>query len=193
LSSVQLQGSDPAPTSRPIDFHPDSTAVQALDAQAALLPYALATFAIGLPIFGWVCSYAQDRLWLIATLLLFAINWAAFYALVDRIKRNPHGRADTALRTRLHVLGGLLWAVAVAQISVLGLSAGPAREPVLLLAAAMAAVCVVFSSPSLPTLLIVAPAASAPPILALYANDATRSDGRLALAAIALGPVSASG
>ncbi|HEX4182901.1 MAG TPA: ATP-binding protein [Caulobacteraceae bacterium] len=160
--------------------------MQSLDAQAALLPYALAAFAIGLPIFGWVCSYAEDRAWAVATLLIFAINWAAFYALVDRIRRNLDGRADTALRTRLHVLGGLLWAAAVVQVSLLGLGAGTAREPVLLLAAAMATVCVVFSAPNLPTLLIVAPAASASPILALYAHDATRPVGRLVLAATAL-------
>jgi signal transduction histidine kinase/ActR/RegA family two-component response regulator len=119
--------------------------------------------------------------------VIFAVNWAAFYGVVDWMKRNPERRADIALRTRIHVLGGLLWAVAVVQITLLGLGAGPAaREPILLLAAAAAATCVFFSAPCLPTLLIVAPAASAAPILAFYSNAATRPTGQLTLSAIAL-------
>ena len=147
-----------------IAVRPGSAASQSLEAQAALLPYALAAFAVGLPIFAWVCSFAQNRFWMTASLVVFAINWAAFYGVIDWMKRNPASRTDTALRTRIHVLGGLLWACAVAQISVLGLGAGPAREQVLLLAAGGAAVCVFFSAPCLPTLLIVAPAACASPM-----------------------------
>jgi len=169
-----------------VAVRPGSAASQSLEAQTALLPYALAAFAVGLPIFAWVCSFAADRFWMTASLVIFAINWAAFYGLVDWMKRNPTSRTDTALRTRLHVLGGLLWACAVVQITLLGLGAGPAREEVLLLAAGAAAVCVFFSAPCLPTLLIVAPAACAPPILALYASEATKPSGRLTLAAIAL-------
>ena len=33
--------------------------VKALDAQAALLPYALAVFAVSLPLFVWVGSFAE--------------------------------------------------------------------------------------------------------------------------------------
>jgi signal transduction histidine kinase/CheY-like chemotaxis protein len=169
-----------------ITIQAGSAASQSLEAQAALMPYALGAFAVGLPIFGWVCSFAANRLWIVGSLLIFAINWAAFYALVDWFKADPARRDDTARRTRIHVLGGLLWACSVVQITLLGLGAGGAREPVLLLAAGVAAVCVFFSAPCLPTLLIVAPAACAPPILALYANAATRSDGQLTMAAIAL-------
>jgi signal transduction histidine kinase len=171
---------------RSISVRPGSAAAQSLDAQAALLPYALAAFAVGLPIFGWVCSFADDRAWMAATLVVFAINWAGFYGLVDGMKRKPAARVNTALRTRVHVLGGLLWAAAVLQITVLGLGAGAAREPMLLLAAGAAMLCVFFSAPSLPTLLIVAPAASAPPILALYAHRDTAATGQLTLAAIAM-------
>ena len=186
MSAAQSSPSDRPASGQTIDVRPGSAAAQSLEAQAALLPYALAAFAVGLPIFAWVCSFAADRLWMTATLVIFAINWAAFYALVDWMKRNPDSRADTVLRTRLHVFGGLLWAGAVFQIAILGLGAGPAREPVLVLAAGAAAVCVFFSAPCLPTLLIVAPAASAAPILALYAHGDTRPVGPVALAAIAL-------
>jgi two-component system, sensor histidine kinase len=169
-----------------IDVRPGSAAIQSLEAQAALLPYALAAFAVGLPILGWVCSFAADRYWMVASLVVFAINWAAFYALTDWMKRNPLARANVAQRTRVHILGGLLWAGAVAQITVLGLGAGAAREPILLLAAGAATLCIFFSAPCLPTLLIVAPAACAPPILALYLNTGARPTGQLALAAAAL-------
>jgi signal transduction histidine kinase/ActR/RegA family two-component response regulator len=169
-----------------IDVRPESAASQSLEAQAAMLPYALIAFAFGLPIFAWACSFAADRLLMIASLVIFAVNWAAFYAVVDWTKRYPTSAADCAVRTRVHVLSGLLWAGAVVQISILGLGAGSAREPVLLLAAGAAAICVFFSAPCLPTLLIVAPAACAAPILALYADAATRPVGRLTLVAIAL-------
>jgi two-component system, sensor histidine kinase len=165
---------------------PGSAAMQSLEAQTAMLPYALAAFAVGLPIFAWVCSVAENAAWMTASLVIFAINWAAFYASVDWMKRRPAQGADTGLRTRIHVLCGLLWAVAMVQITMLGLGAGPARDTLLLLAAAGAVICTFFSVPSLPTLLIVAPSASAAPILALYARESSRPTGELVLAAIAL-------
>src|SRR6202011_3979805 len=113
-------------------------------------------------------------------------NWAAFYAKLDWMKRHPERGDDVDLRTRVLILGGLLWAVALAQISAVGLGAGPAREPILLLAAGGAAACVFFSAPNLAALLIVGPAASAGPLLALAADPATRPMGRVVMAAIAL-------
>ena len=186
MSEVQAASRDPLAAGQSIKVWPGSAAAQSLEAQAALLPYALAAFAVGLPILVWVCSFAPDRMWMTASLVIFAVNWAAFYGVVDWMKRNPTYRSDTDLRLRIHVLGGLLWAGAVIQLTLLGLGAGPAREPVLLLAAGAAAICVFFSAPCLPTLLIVAPTACAPPLLALYADEATRPTGQLTLAAIAL-------
>ena len=63
-----------------------------LDAQAALLPYALVFFGVGLPIFIWVASYAANATWMLATLALFAINWGAFYAVVNALRRSPDGK-----------------------------------------------------------------------------------------------------
>jgi signal transduction histidine kinase/ActR/RegA family two-component response regulator len=159
---------------------------QALDAQAALLPYALALFGVGLPIFAWACSFAPDRVWMTASLLIFAINWAAFYGVIDAFRRRPSVAADTRVRGRIHVLGGLLWAGALAQITAVALAAGPARDGLELLAVGGAAACAFFCSPYLPSLLIVAPAACAAPLLALFGLPETRSTGHSALGALAL-------
>ena len=161
-------------------------ALQALNMQAALLPYALGLFALALPVCGWACSFAHDRVWFLASLAIFAINWAAFYGTVDWLRRRPAQRGLTLLRTRVQILGGLLWAVAVAQLAVLGFSAGLASQDILLLSVGAAAICIFFSAPLLPGLLIVGPAAAAAPIILLYLEPGTRPMGRIALAAIAL-------
>jgi signal transduction histidine kinase/ActR/RegA family two-component response regulator len=161
-------------------------ALQSLDAQAALLPYALTLFGVALPICGWACSYAPNRVWILASLAIYAINWAAFYAAIDWLKRRPLERVDIGLRTRVQILGGLLWAVAVAQIAAIGAGGGLAREVILLMATGAAAICIFFSAPLLPALLIVGPAAAAAPVTLLYLDPESRPMGRIALAAIAL-------
>jgi signal transduction histidine kinase/ActR/RegA family two-component response regulator len=168
------------------DMSAPSVTLQALDAQTALLPYALTLFAIGLPICGWACSFATNRVWVLASLAICAINWGAFYAAMDWLKRRPGDRADPALRTRIQILGGLLWAVAVAQVAAIGAGGGWAREDILLLAAGASAICIFFSAPLLPALLIVGPVAAAAPVTLLYIDPATRPSGRIALAGVAL-------
>ncbi len=160
--------------------------LQSLDAQTALLPYALVLYGVALPIIGWACSYAADRTWFLASLAIHAINWASFYAVIDWMKRRPAERADTRLRTRIQILCGLLWAVAVAQIAVVGAGGGLAREEILLLACGGAAICIFFSAPLLPALLVVGPVAAAAPLILLWIDPASRPAGRVALAAIAL-------
>lgn len=162
------------------------TALQTLDAQAALLPYALIFFGVALPIFAWICSFATDRIWMTASFVIFAINWAMFYAIIDWQRRHPEAQFNVGLRTRIHIFGGLLWAGALAQITGVALGAGPAREPLLLLAAGGAAACIFFSAPNMAALLIVTPAAAAAPLLALHGDAATQPIGRLALGGIAL-------
>lgn len=182
-----------ASLSQPASASPESanaairhTALQSLDAQAALLPYALVFFGVALPIFAWACSFAADRVWMTASFVIFAINWAMFYAIVDWLKRHPEAQANVNLRSRIHILGGLLWAAALAQITAIALDAGSAREPLLLLATGGAAACIFFSAPNLAALLIVAPAAAAAPIWALHSDPSTQTLGRLALGGIAL-------
>ncbi len=164
-----------------------SVALQSLDAQSALLRYALILFGVGLPIFVWAASFATDRLWLMASFIIFAINWSSFYAVLDWTRRRPDQRADLGVRTRVHILGGLLWAGAIAQMTTLGAGAGAASEPMLLLALGAGAICVFLSAPSLPTLLIVGPAACVAPLIALFVEPAGRPMARIALAATALG------
>jgi len=161
--------------------------MQSLDAQAALLRYALILFGVGLPIFVWAASFAPDRLWIIGSFVIFAINWSAFYAVMDWTRRRPEQQQDLGLRTRVHILGGLLWAGAVAQMSAFAAGAGAESEPMLLLALGAGAICVFFSAPSLPALLIVGPAACAAPLIALFADPDMRPTARIALAATALG------
>ena len=188
MNGAQSPNSRPGVT--PLDaanLRSGSATSQSLDAQAALLRYALILFGVGLPIFAWAASFAPDRLWILGSFVIFAINWSAFYAVVDWTRRRPQQLADAGLRTRVHVMGGLLWAGAVAQMSAFGAGAGPASEPILLLTLGAAAICVFFSAPSLPALLIVGPAACAGPLIALFLNPSESPMARIALAATALG------
>jgi len=157
---------------------------QCLDAQRQILPYALACFAVSLPVFVWAGSFAENSMWMAASFAIFALNWGAFYATVSWMRQHPDAPAER--RLRVQVLGGLLWAGAVAQVAALADGAGPAREPLLLMAAAGAIVCFFFSAPLLPALLIVAPAAAAGPLIALFSHQGSRDQGLAVWGAMAL-------
>lgn len=161
-----------------------SVTVQALDAQSALLRYALALFAVCLPIFVWVASHALNAAWMAATFAVFAINWGAFYAAVNWIK--SAGREDLRRRTRVQLMGGLLWAAAVAQIAAMGNQADPVRESLLLMATAGAIACIFFSAPVLLALLTVGPLAAAAPLYFLIQHPASRDTGIVAFGGVAL-------
>ncbi|MEJ0067106.1 MAG: hypothetical protein WDM85_18240 [Caulobacteraceae bacterium] len=64
----------------------------ALDAQSALLPYALGFFGLGLPAFVWAGTYASDAAWLSAIFVQFSLNWAIFYAGVNLLVPGTDGR-----------------------------------------------------------------------------------------------------
>lgn len=164
----------------------EAVRAQSVDAQAALLPYALAFFAVGLPIFVWAAAYADNAAWALTSLAVFAINWGAFYGLISALRRQPELAANVDRRVRLDILAGLLWSAAIAQMSVFALGAGPAREPLLLLAAGAAIICIFFTAPSLPAILIVGSTAAAPPIIALYADETSREAAGLVWGAVAL-------
>jgi signal transduction histidine kinase/ActR/RegA family two-component response regulator len=164
----------PAP---PIDISlnvpPDPRAqALALEAQVALLPYALALFGIALPIYVWAGSYALHARWMAASFAIFAINIGAFYGIMNWLK--TLAAQDIARRGRIHILGGLLWAIAVGQIAAFGAGAGPARDVLLALAAAGAAICMVFAAPTLGGLLLIGPIAAAGPLIALFWHADTR-------------------
>lgn len=161
---------------------PDATL--ALEAQVALLPYALGVFAVSLPIYVWAASFAANAVWMAASFTLFAINWGAFYGVVAWMRSDA--AADLRRRSRVQILSGLLWALTVAQMAAFADGAGPARETLLLISCAAAVVCIFFASPSLPALLFTAPIAAAGPLLGLFAKSESRHAGVMAWGAIAL-------
>ncbi|ATQ45025.1 hybrid sensor histidine kinase/response regulator [Caulobacter mirabilis] len=155
-----------------------------LDLQRGLLPYALALFAICLPIYVWAGSFASNTVWMTATFAMFAINWAAFYFVVAWLK--TEAATNIRRRMRVHIACGLLWAVTCGQIAVVAEAAGPAREALQMVAVAAAVICFFFSAPSLPALLIVGPAAAAGPLLGLFLHPESRLQAGLAWGAVAL-------
>jgi signal transduction histidine kinase/ActR/RegA family two-component response regulator len=156
----------------------------ALDAQAALLPYALGVFAVTLPLFVWVGSFAANRVWMTASFAVFAINWGVFYAAVNWLR--DEASQDLNRRARVHILCGVLWALAVGQIAAFAEGAGPARDTLLLMATGGAVLCAFFAAPYLPALLIVAPLAAAGPLIAQFSHPDSRQAGELTWGATAL-------
>jgi signal transduction histidine kinase/CheY-like chemotaxis protein len=163
-----------------------SLTAQELQAQAALLPYALVFFAVTLPMFVWAGSYALNAAWMSALLAQFAINWAAFYLAVGWLRRQKAEDVGDRKRLLIQLAGGLLWAVTVAEISLFGVYAGPVSDIILMMGAAVAAACLFFSSPCLPSLLIVGPAAAAAPTIALWATAHDRNVFPLTLGGLAM-------
>lgn len=158
---------------------------QGMSVQTALLPYALLAFGVCLPIFVWVASHAANVAWMSLSFAAFAVGWGVFYAAVNWLK--TPAATDLRRRAQVHVISGLVWALAIAQLALFAHFAGPVRETLLLLTLGAAMICVVFATPWLPSLLIVAPVAIAGPLAALFVGGGNPAMARLALAAAALG------
>src|SRR5580704_6189671 len=171
--------------STPLVFTRDGISLteQSLAAQAALLPQALGVFAVCLPIYVWAGSFAHDAAWMSASFAVFAINWGAFYFAVQHLRRPE---TDTRRRARIHVGCGLLWSVAVWQMAAFADHAGPARETLLLLTVGAAVICLFYTTPYLPCLMLVGPAAMAGPLIALLARPESTGLAQTAWAAFAL-------
>ncbi|WP_367271373.1 ATP-binding protein [Phenylobacterium sp.] len=157
---------------------------QGMQAQTALLPYALLAFGVGLPIFAWVGSHAPNAPWMGACLVAFAISWGVFYGVMVWLKKPA--AADVRRRGRVHLACSFTWALAIAQIALFAHFAGPVRELLMLLTLGAGMVCIVFATPWLPSLLVVAPVALAPPLLGLFAGAEGPHMPRVALAATAI-------
>jgi signal transduction histidine kinase len=136
-----------------------------MDAQAGLLPYALVAFAVSLPIYVWAGGHAPNAAWMSISFVVFAVAWGLFYAVVNWLKE-PAAR-DLNRRARVQLLAGLVWAAAPAQIAAFADQAGPLRETLLMIALASGVMCLVFTAPWLPSLLLVGTAAVAAPLAAL--------------------------
>jgi signal transduction histidine kinase/CheY-like chemotaxis protein len=158
---------------------------EALDAQQRLLPYALGFFGICLPVFVAVATRAANAAQVGVCLGVYALNWALFYGVIDWLKR-PGAAQNVALRARVQLAGGLIWALALVQTAWFAAGAGPVSEILLVLCAGAAAGVIFFCSPHLPALLLVAPVAAAGPIVALQTNPATEWTANLVEAGSAL-------
>lgn len=163
---------------------PGADTALALGVQVALLPYALAIFAVSLPFFVWAGSFARNAVWMSLSFTIFAINWGVFYGVTNWLK-TPQAE-DLNKRMRLQVAGGLLWALGVVQMSAFADGAGPIRETLLLLTAAAGMVCIFFASPVLQSLAVVAPVAAVGPLWALFSRPESRQTGLMAAGGLAL-------
>jgi CheY-like chemotaxis protein len=161
-----------------------SVGEQGMKAQAALLPYALLAFGVSLPVFVWVAGHAANAQWMGAAFATFAVGWGSFYGVVNWLK--TEAATDLRMRARVQIMGGLVWALAIAGLAAFAHYAGPVRETLLLLILGAAMVCVIFTATWLPSLLIVAPVAVAGPLIA-FAIPADAPMARVALGAAALG------
>ncbi len=157
---------------------------QALDAQAALLPYAMLAFVLSMPVFVWAGSYADNAAWMTASFVLFALACGGTYVAVNWLK--TPAAANLRARGRVHILTGLIWAGCIGQAAALADGAGPMREPLLLMAAAAAVICIFFTAPWLPSLLVVGVAAAAGPLTALFASADSQGAATLAWGGVAL-------
>ncbi|CAN7301319.1 ATP-binding protein [Phenylobacterium sp. LjRoot164] len=162
-----------------------SVTQQALETQTSLLPYALAVFAVSLPLLVWAGSYASNAVWMTGTFAIFAIAWGVFYAAVNWLKE-PQALNDLRKRGQIHIFCGLIWAAAVAQMAAFGDGAGPVRGELMLISVAAAVIVIFFTAPWLPSLLIVGSATAAGPLYFLLRNPADRTMANLAWGGIAL-------
>ncbi|MBO9708832.1 MAG: response regulator [Caulobacter sp.] len=156
----------------------------ALDAQTALMPYALAVFAVCLPLYVWAGSFAADAGWLAMSFAVFAVNWGAFYGVVAWLRTDA--AQDVRRRSRVQLASGLLWALAVVQMTLFADGGGPARDTLLQMSVGAAIICIFFSAPHLLSLLVIAPVASAAPLVALFSRPDGVRAGAQAWGALAL-------
>jgi signal transduction histidine kinase len=161
-------------------------ALQGLDAQVRLLPYALALFGLCLPVLLFVSAFAANRVWLVFGLGVYGLNWTLFYATLDWLKKRPEAARDARLRTQIQLAGGALWAIAINQTAWFALGSGPVSEILLTLCTGAAFGVIFFCAPCLPALILIGPAAAAGPVMALLSRDETRHTGLIALGGAAL-------
>lgn len=160
--------------------------ILALDAQTGLLPYALGAFAVGIPLLAFAAAGADNSGWLAVCLIQSALNWTLFYAVFDWLKRDPARRFDLNKRTAVHLGAGLTWALALTELAFIADRAGPAREPLLLLAVAGAVTCFFFTAPHLLSLLVIGPLAVAPALWLLHSRPESLEVASLAQGGAAL-------
>ena len=160
---------------------------RAMKAQGELLPYALGFFAVALPIFVWAASYADDAAWMSLIFAQFSLNWAGFFFAVNRFGLRSANPASPRLRTVLNLAGSLSWALAVAEIAVFAIFAGPVGPLLMSMDIAVAVACLFFTSPWLLGLLFTFPLVATAPVLVLVLRgDAPAAAGAACAIAFAM-------
>ena len=160
---------------------------RAMKAQGELLPYALGFFAVALPIFVWAASYADDAAWMSLIFAQFSLNWAGFFFAVNRFGLRSATPASPRLRTVLNLAGSLSWALAVAEIAVFAIFAGPVGPLLMSMDIAVAVACLFFTSPWLLGLLFTFPLVATAPVLVLVLRgDAPAAAGAACAIAFAM-------
>ncbi len=162
-----------------------SVTLQALETQTSLLPFALAAFALSLPIYVWAGSHAPNAVWMTGSFAIFAAAWGLLYWATIWLRKSG-ARHDAARRGKVHILCGLVWAAAVAQIAAFADGAGPFREILLMVAVASAALVIFFTSPWLVSLLVVGFAAAAGPLFFVLRDQDNSTMTQLSMGSLAL-------
>jgi len=142
-----------------------------LRAQGRMLPWVFGFFGLGLPVFMWTARLGQSAGWLALYLALFTVDWTLFMVLKAQVDKRVTDPSDAGIRHRLILqgLGGGLWAVTAAIVSLSASQTGLAAEPLVMVCAGAAVGIIFFSSPVLLSLLILGPLAAIGPILASQA------------------------
>lgn len=162
-----------------------SVTLQALETQTSLLPFALAAFALSLPIYVWAGSHAPNAVWMTGSFAIFAAAWGLLYWATVWLRKSG-ARHDETRRGRVHILCGLVWAAAVAQIAAFADGAGPFREILMMVAIASAALVIFFTSPWLVSLLLVGFAAAAGPLFFVLRDQTDSTMTQLSMGSLAL-------
>lgn len=162
-----------------------SVTLQALETQTSLLPFALAAFALSLPIYVWAGSHAPNAVWMSGSFAIFAAAWGLLYWATVWLRKSG-ARHDAARRGKVHILCGLVWAAAVAQIAAFADGAGQFRDILMMIAIASAALVIFFTSPWLVSLLIVGFAAAAGPLFFVLRDQGDATMTQLSMGSLAL-------
>ncbi len=142
-----------------------------LRAQGRMLPWVFGFFGLGLPVFMWTAKLGQPAGWLAFYLALLTVDWTLFMVLKAQVDKRVTDPSEAGIRRRLWLqgLGGGLWALTTAIVSLCASQAGLPAEPLVMVCAGAAVGIIFFSSPVLLSLLILGPLAAIGPILASQA------------------------
>lgn len=156
---------------------------ESLKAQQSLAPYAVAALILGVLLFLPSALVAEAPARLLAPAFAVGLALFAFRVVQGRV---PGLMQEGAGRIgRVQTLTALIWAASLLSVTGFAVTAGPLAQQLLLLTLGAAVVIAYFAAPHLPSLLVAAPLAAAPPLLGLYAVEGSARDFAPAVVALA--------